>query len=90
MAKVSIPTVFRQYVAGKDTLEIKAEKVKDLMEQLTIQYPQIKPFLYSSDNRLRSFVNIYVNDEDIRYGEQEDTTVRETDEVSIIPSMAGG
>ncbi|KAF0250586.1 MAG: thiamine S protein [bacterium] len=90
MAKVSIPTVFRQYVAGKDTLELEGEKVKDLMEQLTNQYPQIKPFLYSSDSKLRSFVNIYVNDEDIRYGQQEYTEVKETDEVSIIASMAGG
>lgn len=90
MPKVFIPTVFRQHVGGTDSVLLEGEKVKDILHNLITQYPPIKPFLYNEDNKLRSFVNIYVNDEDIRYEQQEETPVKATDEITIIPSIAGG
>jgi adenylyltransferase/sulfurtransferase len=90
MAKINIPTALRQYAGDKDSVNLSGGTVKEILAQLTAQYPELKKHLYSETGKLRSFVNVYVNDEDIRYAKQEETPVKENDEVSIIPSVAGG
>lgn len=90
MATISIPTALRPYAGGQSSITVEAGKVSDAMTALTVQYPDLKKHLYDSNGELRSFVNIYVNDEDIRYKDQGDTRINTTDEISIIPSIAGG
>src|SRR5262249_48953234 len=90
MPKVFIPTALRQYADNHDVVEIPGSTVRELLDRLTGQFPELKKHLFAESGKLRSFVNIYVNDEDIRYAQQEATTVKPTDELSIIPSIAGG
>ena len=88
--KVLIPTPLRTYTNRKDTVEVEGKTVGELLEQLTAQHAQLKKHLYTDEGTLRSFVNVYVNDEDIRYLKKEATPVTGRDVVSIIPSIAGG
>ncbi len=88
--KILIPTPLRQYTDKAEVLELEGSTVQELLQNLTQRYSTLKKHLYSEDGRLRSFVNIYVNDEDIRYLQKEATKVTEKDVVSIVPSIAGG
>jgi molybdopterin converting factor small subunit len=88
--KILIPTPLRQYTEKNEALELCGSNVAELLRSLTHRYPVLKQHLFNEDGRLRSFVNIYVNDEDIRYLQKEDTKVTEKDVVSIVPSIAGG
>jgi len=90
MAKILIPTPLRQYADKHDSVEITGGTVGEVLGALTTQYADLKKHLYTDDGRLRSFVNVYVNDEDIRYMSKSDTPVKEGDTVSIVPSIAGG
>lgn len=90
MAKILIPTPLRQYVDKKDSVELQGATVGDLLAALTSQYSDLRKHLFSDEGKLRSFVNIYVNDEDIRYMGKDATPVKEGDTVSIVPSIAGG
>ncbi len=90
MPKVYIPTALRQYAGDNDAIDLPGATVGEVLARLTEQHPELKRHLYSDSGKLRSFVNIYVNDEDIRYAKQEETPVKEGDEISIIPSIAGG
>ncbi len=87
---VLIPTPLRPYVGGRDALEIEGASVGELLERLSGQHAGLKQHLFADDGRLRSFVNIYVNDRDIRQLAQRETPVQAGDTVSIIPSIAGG
>ena len=88
--KVIIPTPLRAYAGKQESVEMEAGTVRDALKGLTTRFEDLKKHLYSDDGRLRSFVNVYVNDEDIRYLEKEDTQLRDGDIVSIVPSIAGG
>ena len=88
--KVVIPTPLRQYTERKDSVVADGRTVEEVLTNLTAQYGDLRRHLYSEDGKLRSFVNIYRNDEDIRYLEREQTPVKETDVLSIVPSIAGG
>jgi adenylyltransferase/sulfurtransferase len=88
--KVIIPTALRQYADGKDTVEISATNVREALEQLSAQYPALKKNLYTEDGQLRSFINIYKGDEDIRHLQNLDTALQDGDEIMIVPSIAGG
>jgi molybdopterin converting factor small subunit len=88
--KVMIPTPLRAYAGKKDSIEVKAGTVAEALTALTSQFGDLKKHLFSDDGRLRSFVNVYVNDEDIRYLQKDQTAVREGDTISIVPSIAGG
>lgn len=88
--RVMIPTPLRAYAGRQESLELEASSVGALLESLTTQYPDLRKHLYSPEGRLRSFVNIYVNDEDIRYRQGEATALAAGDVVSIVPSIAGG
>jgi adenylyltransferase/sulfurtransferase len=89
--KIHIPTPLRVYTGKQDTVEVAAKTVGDALAQLTSQHPDLKKHLYSEEGKLRSFVNVYLNDEDVRYlPEKETTPVTDADALSIIPSIAGG
>jgi molybdopterin/thiamine biosynthesis adenylyltransferase/rhodanese-related sulfurtransferase/molybdopterin converting factor small subunit len=90
MAKVIVPTPLRPYAGKQESVELSAPTVGALLDQLVTSYADLRRHLYTDDGKLRSFVNIYVNDEDIRYLQKEDTPVEESDIVSIVPSIAGG
>ena len=87
---VLIPTPLRNLTQNHDTVEVQAETVAGLVDALEIAYPGIGGRLRGDDGALRRFINIYVNDEDIRFLSGADTTLKEGDQVSIVPAIAGG
>lgn len=90
MAKILIPTPLRQFAAGLDTVEVDAATVGEALRDLVAAHPQIERNLFNEQGRLRSFVNIYVDDEDIRYLDREQTPLQSGSTISIVPSIAGG
>ncbi|MGA3244411.1 MAG: MoaD/ThiS family protein [Bacteroidota bacterium] len=88
--KVMIPTPLRAFTDKKDAVILEGKTVGELLGRLTTQHAQLKKHLYADNGTLRNFVNVYVNNEDIRYLKYEETPVTENDVVSIIPSIAGG
>ena len=90
MPKVRIPTPLRQYTDGSSEVQVGGDTAGETLGNLAEEYPDLKRHLYTGDGRLRSFVNVYKDDEDIRYLDGADTEVSENDELSIIPSIAGG
>lgn len=88
--KVIIPTPLRQYTEKSDSVIVEGHTVEEVLRNLTSQYSELRRHLYGEDGRLRSFVNIYRNDEDIRYLDRERTPLKETDVLTIVPSIAGG
>ena len=89
MPTFRIPTPLRPYSDGNSQVEVAGETVGSALEDLTKQYPDLRQHLYDG-NQLRSFVNIYLNQEDIRYGDGVDTEIEDGDTLMIIPSIAGG
>ena len=90
MPKIKIPTPLRQYTGGDPEVEVGGETAGETLGNLASEYPDLRQHLYTGDGKLRSFVNVYKGDEDIRYLDGADTEVSEDDELSIIPSIAGG
>ena len=90
MIKILIPTPLRPFTGKQDVVEVDGATVGELLGQLTAKHEGLKKHLYNDDGKLRSFVNIYLNDEDIRYLDREQTPVKSGDTLSIIPSVAGG
>src|SRR3978361_46328 len=90
MAKILIPTPLRPYTDKQDAVDAAGATVGELLSDLTRKHAGLKAHLYNEQGKLRSFVNIYVNDEDIRYLQKEETSVKADDTISIIPSVAGG
>ena len=88
--KILIPTPLRPYTDKKEAVEASGTTVGELLADLTTKYSGLKAHLYNEQGKLRSFVNIYINDEDIRYLQKDQTPVTASDTVSIIPSVAGG
>jgi molybdopterin converting factor small subunit len=88
---IHIPTPLRAYTAGQQTVTVPGATVGEALQQLVGAYPDLRQNLYTADGKLRSFVNIYLNDDDIRYlPSKEATATEESDELTIIPSIAGG
>jgi adenylyltransferase/sulfurtransferase len=90
MPKVIIPTPLRQYAGKNEAIELPAATVGELLTRLVTTHADLRRHLYTDDGKLRSFVNIYLNDEDIRYLQKENTPLKDSDVVSIVPSIAGG
>src|SRR6202030_1359257 len=90
MSKIHIPTPLRQYVGKHSTVEVKGGTVAEAMAELVAQHPEVRRHLYTEDGKLRAFVNLYLNDEDIRYLQKEATALKDGDNISIVPSIAGG
>lgn len=88
--KVIIPTPLRQYADKKESMEVQAKTVAEALGAITSQYGDLRKHLYNDEGKLRSFVNIYVGDEDIRFLQKEQTPLKEDDVISIVPSIAGG
>ncbi|NOK60657.1 MAG: MoaD/ThiS family protein [Chloroflexi bacterium AL-W] len=87
---ISIPTALRQYADGNATITVESTTIGQLLGHLAEQYPQLGNQLYNEQKQLRSFVNVYVGDEDIRHLQGSDTPVPDGEIVSIIPAIAGG
>lgn len=88
---IFIPTPLRQYTGGKDTVEAKGATISEALESLTAAHPDMRKHLFTPEGKLRAFVNLYLNDEDVRYlPAKEATAIAEKDTLSIIPSIAGG
>jgi sulfur-carrier protein len=88
--KVILPTPLRPYAEQKASVEFDAATVGDALDRLTAQYGDLKKHLYTPEGRIRSFVNVYLNDEDIRFLKQEQTPTKSGDTITIVPSIAGG
>ena len=90
MNTIHIPTPLRPFTDKKESVEVNGNTVGELLADLAKRYGGLRKHLYADDGKLRSFVNVYLNDEDIRYLEREQTPVKPGDSLSIVPSVAGG
>lgn len=88
--KVRIPTPLQKLTQDKSEVEAKGNNIRELIEDLEKKFPGTKMRLYDEKGALRRFINIYVNEEDIRFLEKDNTLLKDGDEVSIIPAIAGG
>ena len=88
---IHIPTPLRTFTNGLDSIPVSADTVSGALEALVDAHPGLRNNLFGTDGKLRSFVNVYLNDEDVRYLHlKEDSPTSPTDELTIIPSIAGG
>ena len=87
---VRLPTVMRAQADGETVVSVTGESVGAVLQDLVSEYPGLKENLLDDEGSVRKFVNVYVNDEDIRFLEKLDTPVEATDEVTILPAVAGG
>jgi adenylyltransferase/sulfurtransferase len=90
MPEVLVPTPLRPYTGNQARLRVEGETVGQALDALVRRHPDLRSHLYGEDGALRNFVNVYVGEEDIRYRQQEDTVVAPDEEISIVPSVAGG
>ncbi|HKW85936.1 MAG TPA: MoaD/ThiS family protein [Nitrospiraceae bacterium] len=90
MIKVRIPTPLRPLTRGQGEVEAKASSIAEMIDNLNVTHPGLKERLCDEKGELRRFVNIYVNEEDIRFLKGKDTSLKDGDEVSIVPAIAGG
>ncbi|HEY4959718.1 MAG TPA: ubiquitin-like small modifier protein 1 [Terriglobales bacterium] len=88
--KILVPTPLRQYAGKQSAIEVPAATVGEALSALTSKYPDLRKHLYNDEGKLRAFVNVYLNDDDIRYLKNDDTAVKDGDTLSIVPSIAGG
>ena len=88
--KVIIPTPLRVFAAKRDSAEFPARTVGEALGKLTLEFGELRKHLFNDEGKLRSFVNVYLNDEDVRYLQKDATTVNDGDNISIVPSIAGG
>src|SRR6202522_3225894 len=90
MAKILIPTPLRQFTGKQDSVTVTGDTVGGALADLTTQFPDLRKQIFTDEGKLRSFVNVYLNDEDIRYLSKTDSPVKEADTISLVPSIAGG
>src|SRR5580692_10961816 len=90
MAKILIPTPLRQFTEKHDSVELEGSNVSEILTELISKYPDLRKQIFNDEGKLRSFVNVYLNDEDIRYLGKDATAVAEGDTLSLVPSIAGG
>ena len=89
-AKVRIPTPLRKLTNNDELVEVNGATIGDAINELQTRYPGIKERLLDETGAVRRFVNVYVNEEDIRFLQNQQTTLKDGDEISIIPAIAGG
>ena len=87
---VRIPTPLRRVTNGQDKVSVDGAALNDVIASLDAEFPGIKERLCDETGELRNFVNVYVNEEDIRFLQEKETPLKDGDEVSIIPAIAGG
>jgi molybdopterin converting factor small subunit len=90
MATISIPTVLRPHVEGQREVRLNGATVDEVLGELTTRYPALRPQLYGPNGSLRSFVNVFLNDDNVRFLQKGATPVAEGDTLSIVPAVAGG
>ena len=90
MPILRIPTPLRPYTGGLNELQVHGATVAEALEDLTHQHPDLRQHIFTDDGQLRAFVNLFLNDEDIRYLRGADTPITEEDRLMILPSIAGG
>jgi adenylyltransferase/sulfurtransferase len=90
MAKILIPTPLRQFTGKQDTVSAPGATVGEVLHALTAQFPDLRKQIFNDEGKVRSFVNVYLNDEDIRYLSKDATPAAEGDTISLVPSIAGG
>jgi sulfur-carrier protein len=90
MAQIQIPSPLRQYSGKQASVDVPGKTVGEALAGLVLQHPELKRHLYNHEGKLRAFVNVYVNDEDMRYLQKEATVLKDGDTISIVPSIAGG
>ncbi len=88
--QVRIPTPLRKFTDGRDTVEIDGDSVSAIIANLDVKYPGLKDRICDEDGSVRRFVNLYVNGDDIRFLDNLTSAVKEGDEISIVPAIAGG
>lgn len=87
---VLIPTALRPQAGNQEAVAVEGASVREILGQLTSRYPELGKRLFKGDQEVNRFINLYVNDEDIRFLQNLDTAVKPGDEVSIVPAIAGG
>ena len=90
MPQIQIPSPLRQYSGKQASVDVPATTVGEALAGLVSRHPDLKRHLYTDEGKLRAFVNVYVNDEDMRYLQKEATALKDGDTISIVPSIAGG
>jgi molybdopterin converting factor small subunit len=90
MTLIRIPTPLRPYTEGQKEIEVEGKTVGSLIQGVATQYPRIQPHLFDQEGILRAYVNIFLNDEDVRHLEGYETPVADDDKLMIVPSIAGG
>ncbi|MEX2394314.1 MAG: ubiquitin-like small modifier protein 1 [Actinomycetota bacterium] len=87
---VKIPTVLRKHTGGEAQLAVRGGTIRELIDDISGRYPEFREKVLSGEGELHRFINVYANDEDVRYLEGLDTKVNDGDTVSILPAVAGG
>ena len=87
---IEIPSALKQYVNNQDVVEVDGSSVKEALDSLCTQFNDLKPNLFDENGRVRNFINVYLNDDDIRYADGMNSVVNEGDSIQIVPSVAGG
>ena len=90
MPRIQVPTPLRQYVGKQAAIDVRGATVEEALNSLISTHPDLRRHLYTDEGKLRAFVNVYLNDEDVRYLDKEATPLVESDTISIVPSIAGG
>src|SRR5260370_25069400 len=90
MPKIHIPTPLRQYAGKQPAVDVSGATIGEALSGLVSQHPDLRRHLYTEEGKLRAFVNVYLNDEDVRYLQKDATSVKDSDNISIVPSIAGG
>jgi molybdopterin synthase sulfur carrier subunit len=89
-SEVRLPTVLRQYAGGQATVKAQGETVRQALEDLALQFPQLRGQVITEDGELHKFVNVYVGDDDIRYLDKLETKLTGDETITILPAVAGG
>ena len=90
LVTIAIPTALRNFAAGQSRIEVQATTAGEALDQLSSHHAELRRHLFDDQNKLRSFVNVYLNDEDIRHASGVETSVKDGDRIMIVPAMAGG
>ena len=87
---IEIPSALKQYVNNQDEVEVDGSSVEEALDSLCLQFTELKPNLFDENGNVRNFINVYLNDDDIRYADGMNSAVEDGDSIQIVPSVAGG
>ena len=87
---IEIPSALKQYVNNQDEVEVDGSSVEEALYSLCSLFTELKPNLFDGDGKVRNFINVYLNDDDIRYADGMNSAVKDGDSIQIVPSISGG